>query len=65
MVDSFTSDLLAALNAADDVASHSQPNLVQEPPLAQGTDASGNRDVENRFALTVSFGMAKIRSADL
>jgi hypothetical protein len=64
MVDSFTSDLLAALNAADDVASHSQPNPVQEP-LVQGPDASGNRDVENRFALTVSFGMAKIRSADL
>lgn len=63
MADSFTSDLLAALNAADDVDSHPQPNPVQERRLVRDADASRSRDVENRFALTVGFGMAKIRSA--
>ena len=71
MSDSFTSALLAALNASVEIMLDDEPvakdrkepivsDLSVNNPTAS-LPARGDR--ENRYATTVSFGMAKLRSS--
>ncbi|QAU38515.1 hypothetical protein [Bradyrhizobium guangdongense] len=71
MSNSFTSALLAALNASVEIMLDDEPvakdrkePIVSDPPVNNPTASLPARgDRENRYAVTVGFGMAKIRSS--
>lgn len=73
MSDSFTSALLAALNASVELMLDAEPCSEDQKGQAVSHRAASSQmsaaapparaDRENRYANTVSFGMAKIRSS--
>ena len=73
MSDSFTSALLAALNASVEIMLDVEPGakdrkeqIVSDRPASNQVSTASlpaRGDWENRYATTVSFGMAKIRSS--